>query len=138
MVSGQRNFSSQKYRMKSDADLKKATSIPSRSLFNIDQKYDGIGGAEEVVVLEVFMKVLNELQGYYGNQGYVAKFEYDLDTRGEFDGFKQTYLRVNKTNWTQDREAVATVTKRKFARLTPSIRRRKEDAIRVINDAKES
>ena len=75
---------------------------PSRSLlFNIAQKYDGIGGAEEAAVLEVFMKVLNELQGYYGNQGYVAKFEYDLDTRGEFDGFTQTYLRVNKTNWTQ-------------------------------------
>ena len=46
------------------ADLKKATSIPSRSLlFNIAQKYDGIGGAEEAAVLEVFMKVLNELQG---------------------------------------------------------------------------
>ena len=122
------------------ADLKKATSIPSRSLlFNIDQKYDGIGGAEEAAVLEVFMKVLNELQGYYGNQGYVAKFEYDLDTRGEFDGFKQTYLRVNKTNWTQDREAVATVTKRKFAKAyAEHFGGEEEDAIRVINDAKES
>ena len=122
------------------ADLKKATSIPSRSLlFNIAQKYDVRGGAEEAAVLEVFMKVLNELQGYYGNQGYVAKFEYDLDTRGEFDGFKQTYLRVNKTNWIQDREAVATVTKRKFAKAyAEHFGGEEEDAIRVINDAKDS
>ncbi len=122
------------------ADLKKATSIPSQSLlFNIDQKYDGIGGAEEAAVLEVFMKVLNELQGYYGNQGYVAQFEYDLDTRDEFEGFKQTYLNVNKTNWSQDRDAVATVTKRKFAKAyAKHFGGEEEDAIRVINDAKES
>ena len=49
------------------ADLKKAAAMPARSLlFNIDQKFDGIGGNHEAPILEVFMKVLNELQGYYG------------------------------------------------------------------------
>src|SRR6266576_1607402 len=65
------------------ANLSKATAIPSRSiLFNIDQKFDGIGGNHSSPILEVFVKVLNELQGYYGKQGYIAKFEHDLDVRG--------------------------------------------------------
>jgi predicted AAA+ superfamily ATPase len=38
------------------ADLIKATNIPSRSiLFNIDQKFDGIGGDRSAPVLEVFV-----------------------------------------------------------------------------------
>ncbi|RYD29164.1 MAG: BREX system P-loop protein BrxC, partial [Verrucomicrobiaceae bacterium] len=58
------------------ANLRKAASIPSRSvLFNIDQKFDGIGGDHSAPILEVFVKVLNELQGYYGKQGYLAQFE---------------------------------------------------------------
>ena len=122
------------------ADLKKATAIPSRSLlFNIDQKYDGIGGTHEAPVLEVFMKVLNELQGYYGNQGYVAQLEHDMATRGEFEPFQQTYARVNNRQWSDDRDAVATVTKRKFAKAyAEHFGGSEDDAIRVINDAKEN
>jgi len=46
------------------ANLRKAITMPAGSvLFNIDQKYDGIGGEHSAPILEVFMKVLNELQG---------------------------------------------------------------------------
>ena len=94
------------------ANLRKAAAIPSRSvLFNIDQKFDGIGGDHSAPILEVFVKVLNELQGYYGKQGYIARFEHDLDTRGDFLPFKETYRRVNETGWEQDREALATVSR---------------------------
>ncbi len=122
------------------ADLKKATAIPSRSLlFNIDQKYDGIGGTHEAPVLEVFMKVLNELQGYYGNQGYVAQLEHDMATRGEFEPFQQTYAQVNNRQWSEDRDAVATVTKRKFAKAyAEHFGGSDDDAITVINDAKKN
>ena len=103
------------------ADLKKATAIPSRSLlFNIDQKYDGIGGTHEAPVLEVFMKVLNELQGYYGNQGYVAQLEHDMASRGEFEPFQQTYVLFNNRLWSDDRDAVATVLSASSRRLTPN------------------
>ena len=99
------------------ANLKKATTIPSRSiLFNIDQKFDGIGGDHTAPILEVFVKVLNELQGYYGKQGYIAKFEHDLDVRGDFEPFKATYLRVNGATWEKDREAIATARKAAFAK----------------------
>lgn len=99
------------------AQLRKAASIPSRSvLFNIDQKFDGIGGDHSAPILEVFVKVLNELQGYYGKQGYIARFEHDLDVRGDFVPFKESYLRVNGSPWDRDREAVATARKAAFGR----------------------
>lgn len=122
------------------ADLKKATAIPARSLlFNIDQKFDGIGGTHEAPILEVFMKVLNELQGYYGNQGYVAQFEHDLNKRGQFEAFKETYQRVNGRSWENDRDALATVTKRSFAKAyAEQFGGSEDDAIKVINDAKDS
>jgi hypothetical protein len=122
------------------ADLKKATAIPARSLlFNIDQKFDGIGGTHEAPILEVFMKVLNELQGYYGNQGYVAQFEHDLNKRGQFEAFKQTYQRVNGRSWENDRDALATVTKRSFARAyAEQFGGSEDDAIKVVSDAKDS
>lgn len=122
------------------ADLKKATAIPARSLlFNIDQKFDGIGGTHEAPILEVFMKVLNELQGYYGNQGYVAQFEHDLNKRGQFEAFKQTYQQVNGRSWENDRDALATVTKRSFAKAyAEQFGGSEDDAIKVINDAKDS
>ena len=99
------------------ANLRKATAIPSRSiLFNIDQKFDGIGGDHSAPILEVFVKVLNELQGYYGKQGYIARFERDLDVRGDLIPFKETYLRVNSSSWEKDREAIATARRAAFGK----------------------
>jgi len=48
------------------------------------------------------------LQGSLWQQGYVARFEHDLDVRGDFVPFKETYLRVNGSTWEKDREALAT------------------------------
>ncbi len=99
------------------ADFANGINIPSRSvLFNIDQKFDGIGGDHTAPILEVFVKVLNELQGYYGKQGYIARFEHDLDVRGDFVPFKETYLRVNGSEWEKDREAITTARKAAFGR----------------------
>lgn len=99
------------------ANLRKATGIPSRSiLFNIDQKFDGIGGNQSAPILEVFVKVLNELEGFFGKQGYIAKFERDLQQHGKYDGFQATYERVNGTTWKQDREAIATARRAAFGK----------------------
>lgn len=103
------------------AQLGKATKIPSRSvLFNIDQKFDGIGGDHSAPILEVFVKVLNELQGYYGKQGYIARFEHDLDLRGDFTPFKKAYLQVNGSTWEKDRPAIGTARKAAFAKAYAS------------------
>ena len=97
-------------------ELQRALKIPSRSiLFNIDQKSDSIGGDQNAPVLEVFMKVLNELQGYYGRQGHIAQFEYDLDARGELEPFKATYARISGRSWIEDRPVVETLETETFA-----------------------
>lgn len=98
-------------------ELRRAAAVPAQSiLFNIDQKFDGIGGDHSAPILEVFVKVLNELQGYFGNQGYIAQFEHHLAQRGEFAGFKATYRTVNGRDWEVDREAVATASRAAFGR----------------------
>ena len=96
-------------------NLIKATRIPARSiLFNIDQKADHIGGDTSAPILEVFVKVLNELRGYHGKQGHVAKFEHDLARTGQLAAFKKTYQSVNGREWEEDRDALATVRKKAF------------------------
>jgi len=56
------------------ADLEKAIKIPSRSIrFNIDQKADLIAKDQVDSLLAVFVKVFNELRGFYPKQGYIAR-----------------------------------------------------------------
>ena len=81
-------------------DLKKATSIPSKSiLFNIDQKADVISKTEIDALLSVFVKVFNEECGYYGKQPYVAQFERELDTDGLLDAFKKKFSEISSKEW---------------------------------------
>ena len=71
------------------ASLKKAAAIPAKSLlFNIDQKATLISKDQADALLKVFVKVFDESRGYYGNQGHVARFERDLDSRGQYEAFK--------------------------------------------------
>ena len=87
------------------AALKRAVAIPSRSiLFNIDQKADIISKTQVDALLSVFVKVFNEMCGYFGKQGYIAQFERDLDSRDQFEAFKETYLRIASKPWERGRE----------------------------------
>jgi hypothetical protein len=87
------------------AALKKATSIPSKSiLFNIDQKADIISKSQSDALLSVFVKVFNETCGYFGKQGYIAQFERDLDSREQLNAFKDAYQRLANKPWERGRE----------------------------------
>lgn len=98
-------------------NFQRATQIPSRSiLFNIDQKADHIGGDTSAPILEVFVKVLNEVRGYYAKQGYIARFEHDLNRSGDLAAFKKTYLEINGREWELDRDSLATVRKKAFGK----------------------
>jgi hypothetical protein len=89
------------------ADMKRAADTPSKSiLFNIDQKADTISKTEVDAVLAVFVKVFNEMCGYYGKQGYVAQFERDLDNRGLYEGFKKAYEQLSGKKWEVGREQI--------------------------------
>ncbi|MBW7884994.1 MAG: BREX system P-loop protein BrxC, partial [Caldilineaceae bacterium] len=87
------------------ADLKRAAAIPSRSiLFNIDQKADVISKQQIDALLAVFVKVFDEMCGYYGKQGHIAQFERDLDSRGLYTSFKQAYRALAGLEWERGRE----------------------------------
>lgn len=86
-------------------DVAKAIKIPSRSiLFNIDQKSDVISKKETDAILSVFLKVFNEMQGFYPKQPYIAQFERDLSNKGIFDRFKQSFETAAGEPWESGRE----------------------------------
>lgn len=87
------------------ANLNKAVAIPSRSiLFNIDQKADVISKTQMDALLAVFVKVFDEMCGYYGKQGYIASFERDLDKRGLYAAFKTAFGEIAGLEWERGRE----------------------------------
>ena len=86
-------------------DLRRAVAIPSRSiLFNIDQKADVISKTQIDALLAVFVKVFDEMCGYYGKQGHIAQFERDLDGRGLYADFQQAYEQAAGRTWESGRE----------------------------------
>ena len=86
-------------------DLKRAVAIPSKSiLFNIDQKADVISKTQIDALLAVFVKVFDEMCGYYGKQGHIAQFERDLDSRGLYEQFKSAYESTSGRTWQKGRE----------------------------------
>jgi hypothetical protein len=117
------------------AEMRRAAEIPSRSiLFNIDQKADTISKTEVDAVLAVFVKVFNEMCGYYGKQGYVAQFERDLDKRGLYEEFKQTYKKMAGKDWEKGREEVI-LEKGNIAKAFSQVSGTKEEANKNIIDA---
>ena len=87
------------------ADLKRAVSIPAKSiLFNIDQKADIISKTQIDALLAVFVKVFDEMCGYYGKQGHIAQFERELDSRGLYAQFKTHYESTAGRTWQKGRE----------------------------------
>ena len=99
------------------ADMEKAIKIPACSIrFNIDQKADLIAKDQVDALLAVFVKVFNELRGYYPKQGYIAEVEADLDTRKLLGSFKDAYRTESGHAWEEDRDVVHTLENETFAR----------------------
>ena len=117
------------------AEMKRAAEIPSKSiLFNIDQKADTISKTEIDAVLAVFVKVFNEMCGYYGKHGYVAQFERDLDNRGIYEDFKQAYKKLAKKDWEKGREEIV-LEKGNIAKVYSNVTGTKEETNKNIIDA---
>jgi hypothetical protein len=86
-------------------DMIKAVGIPSRSiLFNIDQKSDIISKTEIDALLGVFVKVFDEMCGYYGKQGHIAQLERHLNQQGLLVAFQDAYQAISGRTWASGRE----------------------------------
>ena len=78
-------------------------------LFNIDSKGSAKVGSGKEAIVEVFMKVFNEMQGYCGSIPYLAEFERQLDNEGKFEEFKERFQEIAGTPWEKKRQAFAVI-----------------------------
>ena len=73
-------------------DIKRAVaSNTDVILFNIDSKADPTAGRD--AILAVFLKVLNEMQGYSGDHPHIAHMERYLDSKGKLAAFHAAFRR---------------------------------------------
>lgn len=86
------------------ADMDLATSVPTDViLFNIASKSSGTESSRDPI-LDVFVKVFNEMRGFCGEIPFLAEMESKLDSEGLFDDFKAKFLEINGNDWLSERE----------------------------------
>ena len=86
------------------ADLKKVAAATTNTiLFNIDSKADHSKG--RAALLHVFLKVLNEKQGYSGDHPHIAHMERYLDEKGLLTAFHEAFERESGEPWLTERDA---------------------------------
>ena len=85
-------------------DLKKVVSSGIDAiLFNIDSKADHRAG--RAALLQVFLKVLNEKQGYSGDHPHIAHMERHLEENGKLEVFHASFERASGDSWLEQRDA---------------------------------
>jgi hypothetical protein len=85
-------------------DIKRAVAADTDViLFNIDSKADHRTGRD--LILRVFLKVLNELQGYSGDHPHIANMERYLESKGKLKAFQAAYEKYTGLDWLQERDA---------------------------------
>ncbi len=72
-------------------------------LFNIDSKSDALNKADKEGIVKVFMKVMDDMQGYCGEIPWLAGLERQLDKRGEYSLFKDKYKEITGQDWVENR-----------------------------------
>ena len=85
-------------------DIKRAVALGTDViLFNIDNKADIRAGRD--AILAVFLKVLNELQGYSSDHPHIAHMERYLEGKGKRDAFESAYHELTDSKWADERDA---------------------------------
>lgn len=88
------------------ADLKRAVAADTDViLFNIDSKADHGSSTGRDLILRVFVKVLNELQGYSGDHPHIAHMERYLESKGKLKAFQAAYEKHTGLDWAKERDA---------------------------------
>ncbi len=90
------------------ADMKLAANTPTDViLFNIDSKSDSNGKENKDAIVNVFLKVFNEMQGYCGSMPHLADLERSLNETGKFDEFKSAFASEYGSSWEDSRQDFA-------------------------------
>lgn len=71
-------------------------------LFNIDTKSEN-SESQKDKILEVFVKVFNEIRGYATEYPFIADLEKKLEKKNLYDEFKSTFESINGETWKNGR-----------------------------------
>ena len=87
------------------ADMKLAADTPTDViLFNIDSKSETNGKQNKDAIVNVFLKVFNQMQGFCGSIPHVADLERRLSEEGRYDEFKATFEEEYGDPWEDSRQ----------------------------------
>ena len=86
-------------------DMRLAAGIPADVvLFNIDSKSESSGKQSKDAIVNVFLKVFNEMQGFCGSMPHVADLERRLSEENKFDEFKTAFEGEYGEDWDKSRK----------------------------------
>ena len=71
-------------------------------LFNIDSKSTGSDSNKDPI-LDVFLRVFNEMQGFCEENPFLADLERNLSMKGIFEKFKKKFKEITDENWIDKR-----------------------------------
>ncbi|MBN1905588.1 MAG: BREX system P-loop protein BrxC [Deltaproteobacteria bacterium] len=111
------------------AGLSKAEVI----LFNIDSKADSRPGRD--AILSVFLKVLNEIQGFDGDHPHIAHMERYLASKNKLKEFHKNYLEITGTEWLDERDAYAFNRDQVIEAFQKTLEQSRESAEKWIDNA---
>ncbi|WP_374657161.1 BREX system P-loop protein BrxC [Inhella sp.] len=105
-------------------------------LFNIDSKADA--KSDRDAILQVFLRVFNEMQGLSGDAPHVAHMERHLIGKGCFDVFKQAFKASNGNEWDVERDAVDFLRDDVIAGLSAALKMSTESAGKWFDEARDA
>ena len=87
------------------ADMKLAVDTPTDVvLFNIDSKSESTSKQNKDAIVNVFLKVFNEMQGFCGSMPHLADLERRLVTDGKYKEFKEKFEEEYGDPWEESRQ----------------------------------
>jgi hypothetical protein len=104
-------------------------------LFNIDSKADAKNDRD--AILQVFLRVFNEMQGLSGDAPHVADMERHLLSKNAFDTFKAAFKASNGNDWAAERDAVDFLRDDVIAGLSQALGMSEASAGKWFDDARE-
>lgn len=87
------------------ADMKLAANTSTDVvLFNIDSKSESTSKQNKDAIVNVFLKVFNEMQGYCGSMPHLADLERRLSEEGKYEAFKEAFEDAYGDPWDESRQ----------------------------------
>lgn len=119
------------------ADIQRASQFSTDViLFNIDAKADS--KSDRDVILQVFLRVFNEKQGFSGDAPHIANMERHLIDKGAYQDFKTAFLASNGSSWESERDAVDFLRDDVVNALSSALKMSEESAAAWFDNARET